>query len=73
MPTIRKNGCLATVGSNLYYSGGYLTPPTTPNYIQLQIDTALEMITGTAVVTTDAPTTAPRYCFATVRLRRMVE
>jgi hypothetical protein len=49
MPTARKNGCLGLVGSNLYYSGGYLTPPTTPTATYTQIDSVLEVLTGIAV------------------------
>jgi hypothetical protein len=48
MPTARKNGCLAVVDSSLYYSGGYLSG--LPTY--LHIDTALEVLTGTAVTPT---------------------
>ena len=52
MPTARSFGCLATVGSNLLYSGASYSP-TVPN----AETRAVEMIVGTPV-TTPAPTTA---------------
>jgi hypothetical protein len=52
MPTARSYGCLATVGSNLLYSGASFSP-TVPN----AVTQAVEMIVGTPVPT-PAPTTA---------------
>ncbi len=52
MPTARSYGCVATVGSNLLYSGASYSP-TVPN----AETRAVEMIVGTPV-TTPAPTTA---------------
>ncbi len=28
LPTVRRDGCLATIGNNMYYAGGYNGPPT---------------------------------------------
>jgi hypothetical protein len=50
MPTARRNGCLASVGKNLYYTGSYY--PDTANNVKM------EMLIGTPIITS-APTFAP--------------
>ena len=50
MPTARRNGCLASVGKDVYYSGSYY--PNTANVNRM------EMLIGTPIVT-NAPTFAP--------------
>ena len=50
MPTARRNGCLATVGKNVYYSGSY--------YMDTANQQRMEMLIGTPIVTS-APTFAP--------------
>ncbi len=50
MPTARRNGCLASVGKNVYYSGSY--------YMDTANQQRMEMLIGTPIVTS-APTFAP--------------
>jgi hypothetical protein len=52
MPTARSFGCLATVGSNLVYSGASYSPT-----VNEAVTRRVEMIVGTPV-TSPAPTTA---------------
>ena len=50
MPTTRKNGCLASVGKNVYYTGSY--------YMDTANQQRMEMLIGTPIITS-APTFAP--------------
>ena len=52
MPTARRNGCLASVGKNVYYSGSY--------YMDTANQQRMEMLIGTPIVT-NTPTASPTY------------
>ncbi len=58
MPTARSFGCLATVANNLFYSGASGGNPIRSASPALKMR-ALEMIVGTAAVTSAAPTNTP--------------
>jgi hypothetical protein len=58
VPTARSFGCLASVGNNLFYSGASGGPPIGSASPALEMR-ALEMIVGTAAVTSAAPTNTP--------------
>ncbi len=57
MPTARSFGCLATVGSNLLYSGASYSP-TVPDAVTRAVEMIVGAPTPTPAPTTAAPTTA---------------